>query len=146
MRTASATFRAASLELLRNLAMGQDGSVALGGTHFVRCLRSDLTGQPCGFQPEVVRQQLRALAIVDTARARAKGYSHRVGFAEFIRRWVRTNIRYCKLNILKVKFKLILSQLNQLLNLLSLNFIDPMLVHVLILLLRFHAVNRFCKV
>ncbi|XP_054282333.1 neither inactivation nor afterpotential protein C isoform X3 [Macrosteles quadrilineatus] len=87
MRTGSATFRAASLELLRNLAMGQDGCVALGGTHFVRCIRADLTGSPYGFQPDVVRQQLRALAVIDTARARAKGYSHRVGFAEFIRRY-----------------------------------------------------------
>lgn len=88
MRTASATFRAASLELLRNLAASQDGGIGLGGTHFVRCIRADLTGQPEGFQPDVVRQQLRALAIIDTARARAKGYSHRVGFAEFIRRFV----------------------------------------------------------
>lgn len=146
MRTASATFRAASLELLRNLAMGQDGSVALGGTHFVRCLRSDLTGQPCGFQPEVVRQQLRALAIVDTARARAKGYSHRVGFAEFIRRWVREYIRYCKLNILKVKFKRFVISRSQTQNLLSLIFIDLILVYVLIGLLLFHASNLFWKV
>ncbi|XP_046675327.1 neither inactivation nor afterpotential protein C isoform X3 [Homalodisca vitripennis] len=87
MRTASATFRAASLELLRNLAIGQDGCVTMGGTHFVRCIRADLTGHPHGFQPEVVRQQLRALAVIDTARARQKGYSHRVGFAEFIRRY-----------------------------------------------------------
>uniref|UniRef100_A0A1B6LPF4 Neither inactivation nor afterpotential protein C n=1 Tax=Graphocephala atropunctata TaxID=36148 RepID=A0A1B6LPF4_9HEMI len=87
MRTASATFRAASLELLRNLAIGQDGCVTMGGTHFVRCIRADLTGHAHGFQPEVVRQQLRALAVIDTARARQKGYSHRVGFAEFIRRY-----------------------------------------------------------
>lgn len=88
MRTASATFRAASLELMRNLTMGQDGNVALGGTHFVRCIRADLTGQAHDFQPEVVRQQLRALAIIDTARARANGYSHRITFSEFIKRFV----------------------------------------------------------
>nr|CAD7585776.1 unnamed protein product [Timema genevievae] len=83
MRTASATFRTTSLEILRGLAVGA-GS---GGTHFVRCMRADLVGQPWGFQPEVVRQQLRALAVLETARARQKGYPHRVPFPEFIRRY-----------------------------------------------------------
>ncbi|XP_049948905.1 neither inactivation nor afterpotential protein C isoform X1 [Schistocerca serialis cubense] len=83
MRTAAAVFRAVSLELLKNLSVGA-GS---GGTHFVRCLRADLTGAPRGFQPEVVRQQLRALSVVDTARARQSGYPHRITFAEFIRRY-----------------------------------------------------------
>lgn len=37
-------------------------------------------------QPEMVHQQLRALAILDTAIARQKGYPQRVSFQEFIRR------------------------------------------------------------
>ncbi|XP_068083360.1 neither inactivation nor afterpotential protein C [Anabrus simplex] len=79
MRTASAVFRATSLEVLRLLSTG--------GVHFIRCVRSDLAGQPRGFQPELVRQQLRALAVLDTARARQKGHPYRVPFAEFIRRY-----------------------------------------------------------
>ncbi|XP_065353511.1 neither inactivation nor afterpotential protein C isoform X2 [Cloeon dipterum] len=79
MRTATTTFRAACLEILRNLNSG--------GTHFVRCLRAELTGQPRGFQTEVVRQQLRALGVVDTVRARQRGYPCRVVFNEFLRRY-----------------------------------------------------------
>jgi len=79
MRTASTTFRAVCLEVLRSLSTG--------GTHFVRCLRAELTGQPRGFQAEVVRQQLRALGVVDTVRARQKGYPCRIIFAEFLRRY-----------------------------------------------------------
>lgn len=86
MRTASAVFRASSLEVMRSLASGQKDSSGTSGTHFVRCVRADLSGEPLGFQPEIVRQQLRALAVIDTARARQKGYSHRVTFPEFIRR------------------------------------------------------------
>ncbi|CAH0394342.1 unnamed protein product [Bemisia tabaci] len=83
MRTGCAVFRASCLEVLRNVS----GSASGGGTHFVRCIRTDLTGQPKGFQPEVVRQQMRALAIVDTAKARQKGYSHRVNFNDFLQRY-----------------------------------------------------------
>ncbi|XP_013133964.1 PREDICTED: neither inactivation nor afterpotential protein C isoform X1 [Papilio polytes] len=83
MRTAAATYRATSLEILKQLSIGP-GS---GGTHYVRCVRADLNDSPRGFQGEVVRQQLRALAILDTAKARQKGFSCRVPFAEFIRRY-----------------------------------------------------------
>ncbi|XP_034827357.1 neither inactivation nor afterpotential protein C isoform X2 [Maniola hyperantus] len=83
MRTAAATYRAASLELLKQLSIGP-GS---GGTNFIRCIRTDLTDSPYGFQTELVRQQIRALAVLDTAKARQRGFSYRVPFAEFIRRY-----------------------------------------------------------
>lgn len=81
MRTAAATYRATSLEILKQLSSGS------AGTHYVRCIRPDLSDNPRGFQREIVRQQLRALAILDTAKARQNGYSCRIPFAEFIRRW-----------------------------------------------------------
>lgn len=87
MRTAAATYRATSLELLKQLCIGA-GS---GGTHYVRCIRTDLNDNPRGFQTELVRQQLRALAILDTAKARQSGFPCRVPFAEFIRRLIRYN-------------------------------------------------------
>ncbi|CAB3231368.1 unnamed protein product [Arctia plantaginis] len=83
MRTAAATYRATSLEILKQLSIGP-GS---GGTHYIRCIRPDLNDNPKGFQTEVVRQQLRALAILDTAKARQNGFSYRIPFEEFIRRF-----------------------------------------------------------
>lgn len=82
MRTCSSTFRATSLEILKNLAIS-----AGSGTHFVRCIRSDLEDVPCGFYREVVRQQIRALAVLDTAKARQRGYPYRIPFQEFLRRY-----------------------------------------------------------
>ncbi|KAK2587108.1 hypothetical protein KPH14_002873 [Odynerus spinipes] len=83
MRTCAATFRSTSLEILKSLSVG-GGS---GGTHFVRCIRSDLEGTPRGFYRDVVRQQIRALAVLDTAKARQRGYPHRISFQEFLRRY-----------------------------------------------------------
>ncbi|XP_046961728.1 neither inactivation nor afterpotential protein C isoform X1 [Vanessa cardui] len=83
MRTAATTYRATSLELLKQLSSGP-GS---GGTHYVRCVRTDLNDNPRGFQTELIRQQLRALAVLDTAKARQNGFPCRVPFAEFIRRY-----------------------------------------------------------
>ncbi|XP_043799289.1 neither inactivation nor afterpotential protein C isoform X4 [Apis laboriosa] len=83
MRTCAATFKSTSLEILKNLSIG-GGS---GGIHFIRCIRSDLEGTPRGFYREVVRQQIRALAVLDTAKARQHGYPHRITFPEFLRRY-----------------------------------------------------------
>ncbi|XP_052127874.1 neither inactivation nor afterpotential protein C-like [Frankliniella occidentalis] len=83
MRTAAATFRGSCLEVLRALAFGP----GCGGTHFVRCVRANANNQPRVFQQDLVRSQLRALAVLDTARARQKGYSTRVPFEEFLRRY-----------------------------------------------------------
>lgn len=83
MRTLSALFRATSLEILKNLSVVSNSS----GVHFVRCIRSDLEYREFGFNEEVVRQQMRALAVLETARARQKGYSSRMSFTEFLRRY-----------------------------------------------------------
>ncbi|OAD59027.1 Neither inactivation nor afterpotential protein C [Eufriesea mexicana] len=83
MRTCASTFKSVSLEILKNLSIG-GGS---GGIHFVRCIRSDLEGAPRGFYRDVVRQQIRALAVLDTAKARQRGYPHRIPFPEFLRRY-----------------------------------------------------------
>ncbi|XP_062548294.1 neither inactivation nor afterpotential protein C [Armigeres subalbatus] len=83
MRTISNVFRATCLELIRTLAIGPNS----GGTHFVRCIRSDLEYQPNGLSKEMIRQQVRAMAILDTVKARQKGFSHRIPFQEFLRRY-----------------------------------------------------------
>lgn len=79
MRTAAATYRVTTLEILKQLS-------ASNGIHFVRCVRTDLNDNPRGFQTEVVKQQLRAMAVLDTAKARQCGFSYRIPFAEFIKR------------------------------------------------------------
>ncbi|KAI4482907.1 hypothetical protein M0802_013616 [Mischocyttarus mexicanus] len=83
MRTCAATFRSSSLEILKSLSLG-GGS---GGVHFIKCIRSDLEGTPQGFYRDVVRQQIRALAVLDTAKARQRGYPYRITFQEFLRRY-----------------------------------------------------------
>ncbi|XP_022116474.2 neither inactivation nor afterpotential protein C isoform X2 [Pieris rapae] len=80
MRTAAATYRVTSLEILKQLSTSN-------GLHFVRCVRTDLNDNPRGFQTEVVKQQLRAMAVLDTAKARQCGFSYRIPFAEFIKRY-----------------------------------------------------------
>ncbi|XP_076750741.1 STKc_myosinIII_N_like and MYSc_Myo21 domain-containing protein ninaC isoform X1 [Xylocopa sonorina] len=82
MRTCATTFKSASLQILKNLSAGGGG-----GMHFVRCVRSDLEGAPRGFYREVVRQQIRALAVLNTAKARQRGYPCRISFQEFLRRY-----------------------------------------------------------
>lgn len=84
MRTQTTIFRAICLDLLKELSIGS-GS---GGTHFVKCIRTDLNRRPLTLQKELVRQQIRALAVVETAKARQHGYPHRISFSEFLRRSV----------------------------------------------------------
>ncbi|XP_018328516.1 neither inactivation nor afterpotential protein C isoform X2 [Agrilus planipennis] len=83
MRTATSTFRALCLELLKELSVGGGA----GGVHFVLCVRSDLQETPKGFHKEIVKQQLRALNVLETAKARQRGFPHRIPFPEFIRRY-----------------------------------------------------------
>lgn len=83
MRTLSSVFRATCLELLKSLSIGTNS----GGTHFVRCMRADLEFKPRSMQDDMIRQQMRAMAILDTAKARQKGFPHRIAFQEFLRRY-----------------------------------------------------------
>lgn len=82
MRTAIAIFKSFSLDLLKNLS---DSGIS-SGIHFIRCIRSDLQNKPQGFHVEMIKQQLRAMLVTETARARKNGYSHRISFSEFLRR------------------------------------------------------------
>ncbi|XP_058062557.1 neither inactivation nor afterpotential protein C [Anopheles bellator] len=83
LRTIACVFRATSLELIKSLSIGPNS----GGTHFVRCVRADLEYKEKGYATEMIRQQVRAMAVLDTARARQKGFSHRIPFQEFLRRY-----------------------------------------------------------
>lgn len=82
MRTAAATFRAASLDLLKELSTGGSN----GATHIVRCLRSNLENAPWTFNSEIVKQQIKAMAIAETAKERQKGYPYIISFRDFLTR------------------------------------------------------------
>ncbi|CAI6355450.1 unnamed protein product [Macrosiphum euphorbiae] len=112
MRTASAVYRSSSMEILRSLA---DTAEQKNGVHFVRCLRATLTDEPLGFQPEVVRQQIKALSVVETVSARQDGYSCRISFHEFIQRYkflafdfyenVEVTKENCRLLLIRLKME-----------------------------------------
>lgn len=83
MRTVAATFKAVSLDLLKELSIGGSS----GGTHFVRCVRSNLENSAWSFNSEIVKQQIKALAVTETAKERQNGYPYRISFPEFLRRY-----------------------------------------------------------
>lgn len=83
MRTIATTFRAVSLHLLKELSTGGSG----GGTHFVRCIRSNLENSSWSFNNEIVRQQIKALAITETVKERQIGYPCRISFPDFMKRY-----------------------------------------------------------
>lgn len=83
MRTLATTFRAVSLDLLKELSVGGSG----GGTHFISCIRSNLKNTPWTFNSEIVRQQIKALAVTETAKERQNGYPCRISFSEFLKRY-----------------------------------------------------------
>ncbi|XP_076245850.1 STKc_myosinIII_N_like and MYSc_Myo21 domain-containing protein ninaC [Calliopsis andreniformis] len=111
MRTSAAVFKSISLEILKSFSSGGGND----GIHFIRCIRSDLEGAPRGFYREVVRQQIRALAILDTAKARQRGYPCRISFQEFLRRYqflafdfdenVEINQDNCRLLLIRLKME-----------------------------------------
>lgn len=82
MRTVSAVFRTTCLEILKGLSVSSQST----GTHFIRCVRPNLDYMEYGFNDDMVRQQLRGMSVLDTAKARQNGFSHRIPFQEFLRR------------------------------------------------------------
>lgn len=83
MRTQCSIFRATCLELMKTLSVSASNS----GVHFVRCIRINLDNKPNEMQPDMVTQQIRAMAIIDTANSGKKGYPYRIPFQEFLRRY-----------------------------------------------------------
>lgn len=84
MRSCTSTFRNVCIEILNNLSVTQKNI----GTHFIRCIRADLKKEPWGFNRYIVKQQVKALGIIETACTRQEGYAYRIPFQEFLRRYV----------------------------------------------------------
>ncbi|KAL3282151.1 hypothetical protein HHI36_005346 [Cryptolaemus montrouzieri] len=83
LRTLAAVFKSVCLETLTELSAGSTS----GGIHFVRCIKTNLKANPRTFCKELVKQQIRAMTIPQTAKIRKEGYAYRIQFAEFLRRY-----------------------------------------------------------
>ncbi|XP_061661821.1 myosin-IIIa [Syngnathoides biaculeatus] len=78
-QTVASYFRYSLMDLLSKMVSGQP--------HFVRCIKPNNDRQPHKFDREKVLVQLRYTGILETAKIRRQGYSHRVPFANFLKRY-----------------------------------------------------------
>ncbi|XP_012870046.1 PREDICTED: myosin-IIIa [Dipodomys ordii] len=78
-QTVASYFRYSLMDLLSKMVVGQP--------HFVRCIKPNNERQARKFDREKVLLQLRCTGILETARIRRLGYSHRILFANFIKRY-----------------------------------------------------------
>ncbi|XP_077364898.1 myosin-IIIa isoform X2 [Festucalex cinctus] len=78
-QTVASYFRYSLMDLLSKVVAGQP--------HFVRCIKPNNERQANKFDREKVLVQLRYTGILETAKIRRQGYSHRVPFAHFLKRY-----------------------------------------------------------
>ncbi|XP_039609847.1 myosin-IIIa isoform X1 [Polypterus senegalus] len=78
-QTVASYFRYSLMDLLSKMVAGQP--------HFVRCIKPNNDRQASKFDREKVLVQLRYTGVLETAKIRRQGYSHRVLFANFINRY-----------------------------------------------------------
>lgn len=60
----------------------------IGEPHFIRCIKPNDTRRPGYVDRTKISQQLRYTGVLETVRIRKQGYSHRLTFADFLRRSV----------------------------------------------------------
>ncbi|XP_030642371.1 myosin-IIIb [Chanos chanos] len=78
-QTVASYFRYSLMDLLSKMVMGQP--------HFVRCIKPNDDRQALRFCKERVMVQLRYTGILETVNIRRQGYSHRILFEEFVKRY-----------------------------------------------------------
>ncbi|XP_062335819.1 myosin-IIIa isoform X1 [Osmerus eperlanus] len=78
-QTVASYFRYSLMDLLSKMVAGQP--------HFVRCIKPNNDRQASKFDREKVMVQLRYTGVLETAKIRRQGYSHRIVFANFIKRY-----------------------------------------------------------
>lgn len=71
-------FQFSLMDLLSKMVAGQP--------HFVRCIKPNNDRQANKFDREKVLIQLRYTGVLETAKIRRQGYSHRILFANFTKR------------------------------------------------------------
>ncbi|KAL5006118.1 hypothetical protein ScPMuIL_017276 [Solemya velum] len=78
-QTVATYFRFSLMDLLAKMVAGIP--------HFVRCIRPNEDKLPNEFNSEKVTIQLRSTGVLETTRIRREGFSHRIPFSEFLRRY-----------------------------------------------------------
>ncbi|XP_078250517.1 myosin-IIIb isoform X3 [Pogona vitticeps] len=78
-QTVASYFRYSLMDLLSKMVIGQP--------HFVRCIKPNDDREALRFSQERVLVQLRYTGILETINIRRQGYSHRILFDEFVRRY-----------------------------------------------------------
>jgi len=79
-QTVATYFRYSLMDLLQKMIAGTP--------HFIRCIKPNDSGKAKEWNREKVMQQLQYTGILETVRIRKQGFSHRMTFAEFLRRYV----------------------------------------------------------
>ncbi|XP_021363725.1 myosin-IIIb-like isoform X3 [Mizuhopecten yessoensis] len=85
-QTVATYFRFSLMDLLAKMVAGTP--------HFVRCIRPNANKHPDDFNSEKVTIQLRYTGVLETTRIRREGYSHRIPFADFLRRYHMLSFRW----------------------------------------------------
>ncbi|KAL8623918.1 hypothetical protein ACOMHN_054259 [Nucella lapillus] len=78
-QTVSTYFRFSLMDLLNKMVAGTP--------HFVRCIKPNDVKEPGNFDTDRVQTQLRYTGVLETTRIRRQGYSHRISFGDFLRRY-----------------------------------------------------------
>ncbi|NXX88249.1 MYO3B protein, partial [Centropus bengalensis] len=78
-QTMASYFRYSLMDLLSKMVVGQP--------HFIRCIKPNDDREALVFSHERVLLQLRYTGILETVKIRQKGYSHRILFEEFVKRY-----------------------------------------------------------
>ncbi|XP_041374247.1 myosin-IIIb-like [Gigantopelta aegis] len=78
-QTVATYFRFSLMDLLAKMVAGTP--------HFVRCIKPNDKKDPDNFDSEKVTTQLRYTGVLETTRIRRQGYSNRILFADFIKRY-----------------------------------------------------------
>ncbi|CAH2305733.1 myosin-IIIb isoform X1 [Pelobates cultripes] len=78
-QTVASYFRYSLMDLLSKMVVGQP--------HFVRCIKPNDDREAMKFSRERVLMQLRYTGILETVNIRRQGYSHRILFEEFLKRY-----------------------------------------------------------
>uniref|UniRef100_A0A8C3FF62 non-specific serine/threonine protein kinase n=1 Tax=Chrysemys picta bellii TaxID=8478 RepID=A0A8C3FF62_CHRPI len=78
-QTVASYFRYSLMDLLSKMVVGQP--------HFVRCIKPNDDREALKFSQERVLVQLRYTGILETVKIRQQGYSHRILFEEFVKRY-----------------------------------------------------------
>ncbi|RUS88469.1 hypothetical protein EGW08_003727, partial [Elysia chlorotica] len=78
-QTVATYFRYSLMDLLNKMVAGTP--------HFVRCIKPNDQKEPGNLVAERVTTQLRYTGVLETTRIRRQGYSHRINFSDFIKRY-----------------------------------------------------------